>query len=160
MDTSKEIVLTPEGRAELVAELAVREGEKNDEILASLKEARAFGDLSENAEFDAAKDEQARNEARIREIRQILAVARVMEATDDAVMSVSIGSTVTLEAADGRQTVLSIVGTTETNSLRNRISNESPAGQALIGHIAGDTVSYTTPRGKVRTFKILDITRS
>ena len=154
----KDIILTPEGLAELEAELKVREGEKNEEILASLKEARGFGDLSENAEYDAAKDEQARNAARINEIRQILAVARVVDQIDD--MSVSIGTTVTLRNKAGREITLSIVGTTETKSLENRISNESPAGQALIGHVVGDEVSYVTPRGKVREFTIVNIARS
>ena len=90
---AKEIVLTPEGREELLRELAWREGEHNDEIVESLKEARGFGDLSENAEFDAAKEEQARNASRVNEIRQILATARIVEAGDAAALSVSIGTT-------------------------------------------------------------------
>ncbi len=153
----KEIILTAEGREELERELAEREGTKADEIREALKEARGFGDLSENAEYDAAKDEQARNEARINEIRQILAVAKVVDAGD--ALSVSIGTTVELQDKRGKKTSFTIVGTTETDSLNHRISNESPAGSVLIGHVVGDTVSFTTPTGKVREYTITNITR-
>ena len=156
---AKEIILTPEGREELIRELEWREGEHNDEIVESLKEARGFGDLSENAEVDAAKEEQAKNASRINEIRQILAVARIVEAGDAATMSVSIGTTVELEDKKGKKASFTIVGTTETDSLSHRISNESPAGAAMIGHVVGDSVSYVTPTGKMRTYTILDISR-
>lgn len=156
---TKEIILTPEGREELIRELAEREGVKNDEIVESLKEARSFGDLSENAEFDAAKEEQAKNAARINEIRQILAVAKIVDASEIGALSVSIGTTVELEDAKGKKTSFTIVGTTETDSLKRRISNESPAGAAMIGHVVGDKVSFTTPTGKVREFTITNITR-
>lgn len=156
---TKEIILTPEGREELIRELAEREGVKNDEIVESLKEARSFGDLSENAEFDAAKEEQAKNAARINEIRQILAKARIVDASEVGEMSVSIGTTVELEDKRGKKTSFTIVGTTETDSLKRRISNESPAGAAMIGHVVGDTVSFTTPTGKVREYTITGITR-
>ena len=155
----KDIVLTPEGRDELVRELAEREGVKNDEIVASLKEARSFGDLSENAEFDAATEEQAKNASRINEIRQILAVARIVDAADASAAVVSIGTTVELEDKKGKRTSFTIVGTTETDSLRRRISNESPAGAAMIGHVVGDAVSFTTPTGKVREYTITSISR-
>ena len=156
---SKEIILTPEGREELIRELAEREGAINDEIVESLKEARSFGDLSENAEFDAAKEEQAKNAARINEIRQILAVAKIVEAGDAAAMSVSIGTTVELKDDKGKTAAFTIVGTTETDSLKRRISNESPAGAAMIGHVVGDKVAFTTPSGKVREYTITKITR-
>ena len=156
---TKEIILTPEGREELIRELAEREGVKNDEIVESLKEARSFGDLSENAEFDAAKEEQAKNAARINEIRQILAVAKIVDASEIGALSVSIGTTVELEDAKGKKTSFTIVGTTETDSLKRRISNESPAGAAMIGHVVGDKVSFTTPTGKVREYTITNITR-
>ena len=89
------MILTPEGRQKLVDELAYREGEKHEEIVERLKEARGFGDLSENSEYDAAKEEQSLNESRINEIRQILATAKVVERTDGE-LSVSIGTTVEL----------------------------------------------------------------
>jgi transcription elongation factor GreA len=155
----KEIILTPEGRQRLVDELEFREGEKHDEIVERIKEARGFGDLSENAEYDAAKEEQSQNESRINEIRQILATAKVVAAGADAHLSVSIGTTVELEGAKGKRVSFTIVGTTETDSLSHKISNESPAGSVLIGHVVGDSVSFSTPSGKVREYTITNITR-
>ena len=157
MSITKEIILTPEGRQKLVDELAYREGEKSAEIRAALEEARGFGDLSENAEFDAAKEDQARNEARIRELRQTLANAKVAESADE--LSVSIGATVELKGSRGKTTSFTIVGTTETNSLEHKISNESPAGAALIGAHVGDVVEFATPAGKVKKYTVVGITR-
>ena len=153
MDTN-EVVLTREGLEKLRAELEERKGPRRDEIIERLKEARGFGDLSENAEYDAAREEQARNESRINDIEQILAVARV---ADGDSMSVSIGSKVEIEDERGKRMTLQIVGTTQTDSLNHLISNESPAGKAMIGHVAGDKVSFTTPNGKVRTYTITSI---
>ena len=119
MDTTKEIVLTPEGRQKLVDELAYREGEKHDEIVERIKEARGFGDLSENSEYDAAKEEQSHNESRINEIRQILSVAKVVEGGSKRNVTVAIGTTVELADAKGKTTKYVIVGTTETNSLEH-----------------------------------------
>ena len=153
-----EIILTPEGRAKLVEELEWREGEKDAEIIARIKEARDFGDLSENAEYDAAKEEQSRNAARIAEIRAILSSARISDSRDAHVV-VSIGSTVEVEDERGRHQSYTIVGTTETDSLRHRISNESPLGAALIGSSAGDAVEWLTPAGKKRSLKVVSITR-
>jgi transcription elongation factor GreA len=154
----KELTLTPEGRQKLVDELQYLEGEKSTEIIEAIKEARAQGDLSENAEYDAAKEEQAKNAARINEIRQILSTARVVEAGSGE-LSVSLGCTVQFADDRGRKTAYTIVGTTETNSLENRISNESPVGSAAIGHIVGDKISYATPSGKTRSLTIMHITR-
>ena len=157
MSITKEIILTPEGRQKLVDELAYREGEKSAEIRAALEEARGFGDLSENAEFDAAKEDQARNEARIRELRQTLANAKVAENVDE--LTVSIGTTVELKGARGKKTSFTIVGTTETNSLEHKISNESPAGRALIGCHVGDVVEFSTPAGTTKKYTVIGITR-
>ena len=156
MDAS-DIVLTAEGRQKLVEELEWREGEKNKEIIEHIKEARAFGDLSENAEYDAAKEEQSRNAARIAEIQAILANAQ--EAGVGANLTVSIGSTVTHVDAEGEASDFTMVGTTETNSLEHKISNESPVGRAIIGHAEGETVEVSTPSGKVRVYTIAKITR-
>lgn len=154
---ANEMILTPEGRQKLVDELHNRETEVHDEIVAELQEARAQGDLSENAEYDAAKEKQAQNESRINEIRHILATAKVAENAGE--VEVSIGSTVELENDRGRKTTFTIVGTTETNSLEHKISNESPAGQALIGHVVGDEVAFSTPSGKIRSYTIAAIRR-
>ena len=153
MDT-KENILTREGREKLQQELEERTGARREEIIERLKEARGFGDLSENAEYDAAREEQARNESRINEIEQILAVARI---ADGDAMSVSIGSKVEIEDERGKRLTFQIVGTTQTDSLNHLISNESPAGKAMIGHVTGDRVSFTTPSGKVRQYTITNI---
>ena len=153
MDT-KEIILTREGREKREQELEERTSARREEIIERLKEARGFGDLSENAEYDAAREEQARNESRINEIEQILAVARI---ADGDAMSVSIGSKVEIEDERGKRLTFQIVGTTQTDSLNHLISNESPAGKAMIGHVTGDRVSFTTPSGKVRQYTITNI---
>ena len=173
MDASQ-IVLTAEGRQKLVEELAWREGDYAKEIVEDIKEARAFGDLSENSEYDAAKDKQAQNAARIAEIQAILANAQVAATTGD--LTVSIGSTVSLIDPNGEVMEVTLVGTTETNSLEHKISNESPFGKALIGakvgdiveveapagvisHGEGDSVEVVTPSGKTRVYTIAKIAR-
>ena len=156
MDASQ-IVLTAEGRQKLVEELAWREGDYAKEIVEDIKEARAFGDLSENSEYDAAKDKQAQNAARIAEIQAILANAHVAATTGD--LTVSIGSTVSLIDPNGEVMEVTLVGTTETNSLEHKISNESPVGHAIIGHGEGDSVEVVTPSGKTRIYTIAKIAR-
>lgn len=156
MDASQ-IVLTAEGRQKLVEELAWREGDYAKEIVEDIKEARAFGDLSENSEYDAAKDKQAQNAARIAEIQAILANAQVAATTGD--LTVSIGSTVSLIDPNGEVMEVTLVGTTETNSLEHKISNESPVGHAIIGHGEGDSVEVVTPSGKTRIYTIVKIAR-
>lgn len=156
MDASQ-IVLTAEGRQKLVEELAWREGDYAKEIVEDIKEARAFGDLSENSEYDAAKDKQAQNAARIAEIQAILANAQIAASTGD--LTVSIGSTVTLVDPNGELIEATLVGTTETNSLEHKISNESPVGHAIIGHGEGDSVEVVTPSGKTRVYTIAKIAR-
>ena len=157
MDASQ-IVLTAEGRQKLVEELAWREGDYAKEIVEDIKEARAFGDLSENSEYDAAKDKQAQNAARIAEIQAILANAKDAESGEYG-LTVSIGCTVALVDGDGVATEVTLVGTTETNSLEHKISNESPVGRAIIGHAEGETVEMITPSGKRRVYTITKITR-
>lgn len=156
MDASQ-IVLTAEGRQKLVEELAWREGDYAKEIVEDIKEARAFGDLSENSEYDAAKDKQAQNAARIAEIQAILANAQVAATTGD--LTVSIGSTVSLIDPNGEVMEVTLVGTTETNSLEHKISNESPVGHAIIGHGEGDSVEVVTPSGMTRIYTIAKIAR-
>ena len=156
MDASQ-IVLTAEGRQKLVEELAWREGDYAKEIVEDIKEARAFGDLSENSEYDAAKDKQAQNAARIAEIQAILANAQVAATTGD--LTVSIGSTVSLIDPNGELMDVTLVGTTETSSLEHKISNESPVGHAIIGHGEGDSVEVVTPSGKTRVYTIAKIAR-
>ena len=156
MDASQ-IVLTAEGRQKLVEELAWREGDYAKEIVEDIKEARAFGDLSENSEYDAAKDKQAQNAARIAEIQAILANAQVAATTGD--LTVSIGSTVSLIDPNGEDMEVTLVGTTETTSHEHKNTNESPVGHAIIGHGEGDSVEVVTPSGKTRVYTIAKIAR-
>ncbi len=158
MDTN-EIVLTAEGRQKLLDELEWREGELSREIIERIKTARDFGDLSENSEYDDAKEAQAKNAARINEIQSILASAKDADSLGSHSMVVSIGCTVSLVDGDGVASDFTIVGTTETNSLQHKISNESPVGRAIIGHAEGETVEVTTPSGKTRTYTIAKISR-
>lgn len=148
-----EIILTAEGKRKLEDELVWREGEHLKEITEAIKTAKDFGDLSENAEYDAAKEEQAKNEARVTEIRNILARAIIAESSDASV--ISIGSQVELSAKGAKKSVVyTLVGTTETDSRNNRISNESPVGAALMGKKEGDKISVKTPSGKTLNYTI------
>lgn len=157
METN-EIVLTAEGRQKLEEELAYREGDLTKEIVERIKAARDFGDLSENSEYDDAREEQAKNAARIAEIRAILANAKDAEDTGHT-FTVSLGCVVELVDENGEVTEVTIVGSTETDSLRHRISNESPIGRAIINHAEGETVEVQLPSGKTRTYTITKISR-
>ncbi|MBO6153826.1 MAG: transcription elongation factor GreA [Lachnospiraceae bacterium] len=154
----KKTVLTREGKEKLEEELETLKVERRDEVAEKLKEARAQGDLSENAEYDAAKDEQAEIEARIEEIEQILKNAEIHDETDTDVTKAGIGATVTiLDMEFNDEYTYKIVGSTEASSLDNKISNESPVGSAIIGHSEGDVVTIETPDGESAEFKILAI---
>lgn len=157
METN-EIVLTAEGRQKLEEELAYREGDLTKEIVERIKAARDFGDLSENSEYDDAREEQAKNAARINEIRAILANAKDAEDTGHT-FTVSLGCVVELVDENGEVTEVTIVGSTETDSLRHRISNESPIGRAIINHAERETVEVQLPSGKTRTYTITKISR-
>ena len=153
-----EFVLSSEGRQKLVDELAWREGDLTKEIVERIKTARDFGDLSENSEYDDAREEQAKNAARIAEIRAILANAKEAEDTGHT-FTVSLGCVVELVDENGEVSEVTIVGSTETDSLRHRISNESPIGRAIINHAEGETVEVQLPSGKTRTYTITKISR-
>ena len=153
-----EFVLTSEGRQKLVDELAWREGDLTKEIVERIKTARDLGDLSENSEYDDAREEQAKNAARIAEIRAILANAKEAEDTGHT-FTVSLGCVVELVDENGEVSEVTIVGSTETDSLRHRISNESPIGRAIINHAEGETVEVQLPSGKTRTYTITKISR-
>lgn len=139
-------ILTEEGKQKLEEELHYLETEKRAEVGARIKVAREFGDISENSEYDDAKNEQGLLEARIAEINRILSEATVVAAPKRS-SKVSIGSTVTV-AIGGAQRVFNIVGAAESNVREGRISNESPVGSALIGHKKGDTVVAEGPTGR------------
>ena len=151
------IPITAAGAEKLKAELDELKRVKRPAVVQAIAEAREKGDLSENAEYDAAKDKQAQNAARIAEIQAILANAQIAASTGD--LTVSIGSTVTLVDPNGELIEVTLVGTTETNSLEHKISNESPVGHAIIGHGEGDSVEVVTPSGKTRVYTIAKIAR-
>ena len=153
-----EIILTPEGRKQLADELAWREGEGGAEIVARIQEAREFGDLSENSEYDEAKTEQGKLYSHIAEVKDLVEHAIVIEMEHgDGAGKVVVGNKVTVEdMEDGSREVYQIVGTQEADPREGRISNDSPLGRALLGHRAGDVAEVEAPVGTLR-FKILEI---
>lgn len=139
-------ILTPEGKEKLEEELHFLENEKRAEIGERIRVAREFGDISENSEYDDAKNEQGMMEARIAEITHILSEATVVN-TPKRSSKVNIGSTVTVEM-NGKERVFTIVGAAESDVASGKISNESPVGAALLGAKKGDEVETTGPTGK------------
>jgi transcription elongation factor GreA len=153
----KEIILTKEGYNALKKEIEGLSTTRRREVAERIKIAREFGDIAENAEYDAAKTEQAMLEARIAKLEERLAAARVIEKRDISKDVVSVGSTVRLRDVDAKQTVeYRIVGSAEANPAELKLSNESPVGKAIMGHKKGETVEVTTPRGSMK-YKILEI---
>ena len=149
--------ITAEGREKLVRELEYLETEKRAEIGERIKVAREFGDISENSEYDDAKNEQGMVEARIAEITHILSEATVVN-TPKRSNKVNIGSTVTVNMG-GKERVFTIVGAAESDVANNKISNESPVGSALIGHKKGDHVETVGPTGRAIEMDIIKIER-
>lgn len=145
---AEEVILTKEGKEELEKRLEYLKLQKRAEITERIKTAREFGDLSENAEYDAAKNEQAMIEGEILEIENKLKYAVIIKDDQAKKGTVSLGSKVDFieEGEDGVQTY-EIVGTTEADVEAGRISNESPIGNALLGRKAGETIRVTVPSG-------------
>jgi transcription elongation factor GreA len=155
----KETILTESGFRKLEEELEHLKGTRRKEIAERIKQAKEFGDLTENAEYDDAKNEQAFVEGRILLLEQMLRNARVIDNHAAASSVVAVGSTVTLRDEDGgEQLTCTIVGSAEADPLRDLISNESPVGQALIGRKKGDTVTVRVPAGTLK-YTIVDIAR-
>ncbi len=151
------IMVTEEGKAQLEKELDELKLVKRPEIVERIKKARDFGDLSENAEYDAAKNEQARIEGRIAEIEATLKVAEIID-TNGKKGSVFVGSKVRILDIDlGEEEDYELVGTTEADIASGRISNESPLGQALVGAKEGEEVTVHAPQGDYKV-KVLGIT--
>ena len=148
-------ILTPEGRQKLEEELHYLETEKRAEVGERIKVAREFGDISENSEYDDAKNEQGMMEARIAEIGRILSEATVVEAPKRS-SKVTIGSTVTVDMG-GRERVFTIVGGAEADVAAGKISNESPVGAAILCNKKGDEIETTGPTGRVIKMTILKI---
>lgn len=158
--SEKKNLLTYEGLKKLEDELQDLKVVQRKEIAQKIKEAREQGDLSENAEYDAAKDEQRDIEARIEELEKILKNAEVVVEEEADLDKVSIGCSVKiLDCEFDEELEYKIVGSTEANSLKGKISNESPVGKALLGKQVGDTVTVETPAGEF-SYKVLSIHRA
>lgn len=155
----KEIALTSEGQARLEEELAHLETVRRKEVGERIRQAKEFGDISENSEYDDAKNEQAWVESRIAEISQILSNATIIESPKSHT-KVTLGCRVHLRDIAANEThAYQLVGSAEADPTNNRISNESPVGQAVMGSKKGDTVRVTTPRGSVIEYEVVSITK-
>ena len=156
---ANEFVLTRSGKAEMEKELEYLKSVKRAEIAEAIKVARGFGDLSENAEYTEARNEQSRIEGKILELEQTLRTAKVIDDVEN-LEAVGIGTKVKLLDVDyNEEEVYQILGSSESDIKKNNITNESPVGKALIGHKVGDTVCIDAPGGVVR-FKVLEITKA
>ncbi len=156
---AKSIMVTAEGYKQLEEELDLLKGEKRKEIAEKIKVARSYGDLSENSEYDDAKNEQAILEARIATIEATLKVAVIIDENDISNETVHVGSVVRLDnVSAGREVTYKITGSNEANPREAKISDESPVGMGLLGHAVGDVVEIETPAG-LMTFKILEISK-
>ena len=159
MAETKKNILTYEGLKALEDELHELKVNRRREVAQKIKEAREQGDLSENAEYDAAKEEQRDIELRIEEIDKILKNAEVVDDNDGDSSVINVGCTVTIKDLEFNEEMeYKIVGSTEADSLKGKISNESPVGKALIGAQKGETVEVETPAGIIK-YEILDFRR-
>ena len=153
----KEIFLTGEGYLELENELNYLRNEKRKEVTQTLKDARALGDLSENSEYDEAKNAQAENEIKIADLENKLRYAKIIDESEIDTKTVQVGNTVKiLDIEFDEELEYTIVGSTEVDLSKNRISNVSPIGAALIGAKKGETVEANTPGG-IAKYKVLAI---
>ena len=156
----KKNILTYEGLKRYEDELHELKVVRRKEVAQKIKEAREQGDLSENAEYDAAKDEQRDIEARIEELEKILKNVEVVAEEDVTSDAINIGCTVIIkDLEEGDTEEYSIVGSTEANSLKGKISNESPVGKSLIGAVVGDVVTVSTPAGEFK-YEVLEIRKT
>ena len=145
MAKAEKIMVTAEGYLDLENELNELKNVRRPQIIQAIKEARALGDLSENADYDAARDEQAQVESRIKELEYKLEHSEIIE--NKKKNQVSLGSTVVIKYEDGEEDEYMIVGSLEADPFNNRISNESPIGVAVMGKKQGDVVSVASPNG-------------
>ncbi|MBE6554696.1 MAG: transcription elongation factor GreA [Ruminococcaceae bacterium] len=161
MANEKKITMTQEGYDELVKELQWREGEERERIKNDIVTARGFGDLSENAEYDAARNAQAENEARILKLKHDIENAEIYDASKAVRGVIDIGSVVRVYDEDMKEEVKwRIVGSNEADVVAGKISDQSPVGKAMIGHRAGDVVTDTVEAsGYTFTYRILEVTR-
>jgi len=152
----KDVILTPEGLENLKKEIEFLSTEKRREVAARIKEAREFGDISENSEYDDAKNEQAMLESRIATLEDKLRSASVIDASELGSDVVRVGSVVHVTDDKGKHRY-TIVGSTEADPGADRLSNESPVGKALLGRTKGDKVKVSLPSGKQRELTVTKI---
>lgn len=162
---AKEVVVTQQGLKALEDELEHLKIVRRKEVAEKIKVARGYGDLSENAEYDAAKDEQGEIEARIADLEVMLKHVRVLDSEELDTNSVTVGTTVSLEDLDeddeeDKFITYSISGATEANPDNNIISDESPVGNGLLGKAVGDVAEILLPTGHTLRLKVLEITRT
>jgi len=150
----KDVILTPEGLENLKKEIEYLSTQKRKEVAERIKEAREFGDISENSEYDDAKNEQAMLESRIATLEDKLRSASVINASELDKDVVRVGSQVHVTDEKGKSFSYAIVGSTEADPSANRLSNESPVGKALVGRKQGDSVKVTLPSGKQRELTV------
>ena len=159
MAKAKQMLYTKEGFQALQDELRERQTIKREEIKEAIALARSFGDLSENSEYDEARNEQAKNESRILELQALIDNALIVDETKIDTSVISIGSTVKVYDNELEEEVeYSIVGSNEVDPLAGKISDQSPIGHALMGKTAGTEINVDTPAGTL-TFKILEVSR-
>jgi len=155
--SEQQVMLTEEGYEKLENELEYLETEKRREVAKRIKVAREFGDISENSEYDDAKNEQAFVEGRIQEIKNMINNAHVVKDEDVTDKKVNLGTKVMLHDLDSDEKIsYTLVGSAEADPLNYKISNESPIGKAILGHGIGDEVTVETPAGEVN-YKIISI---
>jgi transcription elongation factor GreA len=155
---ARESLITPEGLEKLKEELEHLQTAKRREVAERIKEAREFGDISENSEYDDAKNEQAMLEQRIAQMEERVRRATVIDSNDLDTGTVSVGVRVHVkDQKSGDSRKFQIVGSSEANPAEEKLSHESPIGRALIGHKRGDVVEVEVPRGPKRKFKITKI---
>lgn len=151
---ARDVILTEQGLAELKAQLEHLSTARRREVAQRIKEAREFGDISENSEYDDAKNEQAMLESRIATLEEKLRAAQVIDASELSADVVRVGSTVKGSDEKGKTFEYTIVGSTEADPSSGRLSNESPVGKALLGRAQGDTVDVLLPNGRTRALTI------
>jgi len=157
MAANKEIILTAEGLLKLETELEYLKTEKRKEVAEKIKQARAFGDLSENSEYDEAKNEQGHVEVRIVQVENMLKNAKIIDEDDIDADIVGIGTKVKIFDAEFKEEIeYTIVGSTEADPVSHKISDESPVGRGLLGKKVGETAKIDTPAGVLK-FKVLEI---
>ena len=151
---------TKQGYQDLIDELKYLKLTRREEIKEQIAVARGFGDLSENAEYDEARNEQAKVEARIQELEALIENAEIIDETNMDVRSISLGSLVKLFDEDFQEEITySIVGSNQADPLESKISDQSPIGRALMGKKAGESVTVTAPAGELH-FKVLEVSRA